>query len=94
MFIEDFFNRTLLKWDTTPIDLEVNSGSEPFNDKYYTVPKTNRVAFFKEIQRLVEIGVSTPIQKSQYGKPLFIIPKNKYTMRFITHYQKLNHNIG
>ena len=51
------FGGTLGKWYTTPINLEANPGSKPFNTRYYPVPKINKETFRKELQRLVEIGV-------------------------------------
>ena len=55
--------------------------------------RLTKKTFHKELQSLVEIGVLTPIHQSQYGTPIFIIPKKEGTVRFITDYQKLNHNI-
>ena len=46
-----------------------------FNSRYYTVPIIDKEKFIKELKRLIEIGVLTPVHQSQYGTPLFIIPK-------------------
>jgi hypothetical protein len=40
--------------------------------------------------RLVDIGVLTPVQQSEWGTPVFIIPKKDGTVRFITDYGKVN----
>ena len=72
--LEGLFDGTLGKWDTSPIDLEVNTGSKPFNSRYCMVPKINTETFYKELQRLVEIRVLMTIQQSQYGTPIFIKP--------------------
>ena len=37
--------------------------------------------------------MSNLVQKSQHGTPVFIIPKNKGTVRFITDYHRLNHQL-
>ena len=65
----------LCNWDTETVDLELNTDSKPFNSRYYLVPRINKTKFQKELKRLVEIGVLTPVQQSQYGTPVFIIPK-------------------
>ena len=49
--------RTLGKWDTANVDLEVKPGSKPFNDGYYPVHKINNNTLCRELQCLVEIGV-------------------------------------
>ena len=41
----------------------------------------------------MKIGVSTPVQRSQYGTPVFITPKKEGTERFITEYRRLNHKL-
>jgi hypothetical protein len=43
--------------------------------------------------RLVDIGVLTPVQQSEWGTPVFIIPKKDGTVRFITDYRKVNRMI-
>ena len=35
----------------------------------------------------------TPVQQSQYGTPVFIIPKKKGTLRFMTDYRRLNQKL-
>ena len=38
----------------------------------------------------MKTGVLTPVQQSQYGTPIFIIPYKERTVRFITDYHRLN----
>ena len=90
---ESFFDRTLGDWATEPVGLELNPDSKPFNSRYYPVPRINKEKFRKEIKRLVEIGVPKLVQQSQYGTPVFIIPKKEGTVRFITEYHRLNHKL-
>ena len=92
--IRGFFDRNLGKWENIPFDLELKPGFKPFNYRYYPVPNINKETFHKELQRLVEIGVSTPAQQLQYETPIFIIPKKEGTLRFIMDYQKLYQKIG
>ena len=60
---------------TEPVDLDLNPGYKPFNSRYYPVPRINKETFLKDLKFLVEIVVITPVQQSQYGTPVFIIPK-------------------
>ena len=87
---EDLFDGTLGDWDTDPVNMEINPGSKPFNSKYYPVPRLNKGAFCKELKLLAKIVVLTPVHQSQYGTPIFIIPKKEGTVRFITYYFRLN----
>ena len=81
------------KWDTSSIDLEVKPVSKPFNVRYHPVPNINKDNLHKEFQHLFEIGVLTPVQKLKYGITVFIIPKKKFTVKFITYYQKLTQKV-
>ena len=53
----------------------------------------NKENFLKELKRLVEIGVLTPVQQSKYGTPVFIIPKKEGTVSFITEYRRRNQRL-
>ena len=91
--IEDFeecFDGTLGALATEPVDLELKPDSKPFNSRYYPVPRINKETFRKELNILVEIGVLTPVEQSQYSTPVFITPKKEGTVRFITDYLRLN----
>ena len=54
---------------------------------------TNKETFCKDIEGLVKIGVLALVQKSQYGTPVFIIPKKEGNVRFIKDYHRLNHKL-
>ena len=90
---EDVFDVTLRYLATDPVDLELNPGYKPFSSRYYPVPRINKETFHKQLKRLLEIGVITPVQHSQYGTPIFIIPNKESTVRFITDYFRLNHKL-
>ena len=88
---KDLLNGTLGYWTTEPVDLDLKPGFKPLYSRYYTLPIINKETLFKELRRLVEIGAITPVQQSQYGTPVFIIPKKEGTVRFITNYHRINH---
>ena len=87
---EDLFDGTLGYWATEPVNLELKPYPKPFNSRYYLVPRINKEIFLKYLKYLVEIGVLTLVDQSQYGTPVFIIPKKVGTVRFITEYCRIN----
>ena len=87
---DDLFDGTLGYWKTDPVDLELKHYYKPFSSKYYPVPRINKETLCKELERLVKIGVLTPVQKSQYGTSLFIIPKKEGNVRFIRYHFRIN----
>ena len=62
---QDLSGGTLGNWSAETSDLEIKPGYKPFNSRYYPVPRINKGEFHKELKRLVEIGVLTPVQQSQ-----------------------------
>ena len=90
---EDLFDGTLGKWNTEPVHVEMKPDAKPSSSRYYPVPHINKETFRKELMRLVDIGVLTPVQESRYGTPVFIIPKKEGTVRFITDFRRVNKNV-
>ena len=87
------FDGNLGNWATDPVNLELNPDSKPFNIRYYPVPIINKEKFEKDLKGLVEIGVPNPVNQIQYCNPIFIIPKKKGTVKFITDYRRLNQKL-
>ena len=58
---KDLFYGTLGKWNTLPVELDINTKSNRFNVSYYLMPRMNNETFSKELMRLVEIDVITPV---------------------------------
>ena len=90
---EKLFDGTLGKWSTPPVKIETRPGSRPVNSRWYPVPRINKHTFKKELEQLVKIGVLERVQESEWGTPVFIIPKKEGTVRFITDYRKVNGQI-
>ena len=87
---ETLFDGTLGKWNTTPVNIELRPNSKPVNSRWYPVPRINKLTFKKELMRLVKIGVLERVQESEWGTPVFIIPKKEGTVRFLTDFRKVN----
>ena len=94
-YFEELFDYTLSDWATEPIGLELKLDSKPFNIRYHPVPRIKKWKILKDLTRIVEIGVLTPVQQSQYqyGTPIFIIPNKEGTVGFITDYFRLNQKL-
>ena len=69
------FDGTLGDWATDPVNLELKLYYKPFNSRYYPVPIINKETFRKDLRLLAEMGVLITVHQSQYGTPVFIIPK-------------------
>ena len=90
---EDLFDGTLGQWNTDPVSIELKPDAKPVSARWYPVPHINKETFRKELMRLVKIGVLEPVQESEYGTPVFIIPKKEGTVRFITDFRQVNSQI-
>ena len=78
ILLEEFmglFDVTLCDWATESVDLYLNPDYKTFNSRYYPLPEINKETFGKDLKRLLEIVVITPVQQIQYGNPIFMIPK-------------------
>ena len=85
---EDVFDSTLGKWKTESVDIKLKPDAKPVNSRYYPVPCINKENFKKELLCLVDIGVLEPVQSSEYGTPVFIIPKKEGTVRLLSDYRR------
>jgi hypothetical protein len=90
---EDIFDGTLGHWQTKPVEIELKPGAKPYSGRYYPVPKINKETFKRELLRLVNIGVLDRVEQSEYGTPVFIIPKKEGTVRFLTDFRQVNKTI-
>ena len=90
MDFKDLFDGTLGNCDTEPFELELKPYYKPFNNRYDLIPIFNKETFRKELKRRVEIVLPTPVQKNQYGTPIFMILNKEGTVRLITYYLRLN----
>ena len=87
---ERLFDGTLGRWKTDPVKIQLKEGAKAVNSRWYPVPKINKETFKKELERLVKIGVLEVVHESEWGTPVFIIPKKDGTVRFVTDFRKVN----
>ena len=83
---KDFFYGTLVKCNIDLVDIEPKPDANPSSSRCYPDPHINKETFRKELTHLVYIGVLTPVQQSEYGKPVFIIVKKERTVKFLTNF--------
>ena len=87
---EELFDGTPGKWNTDPVEIDLNPDSKTPISRYYPVPHINKETFRKEIIHLIEIVVLTLVQQSEYGTPVFIIAKKEGTVRFLADLSQVN----
>ena len=64
--------------------------AKPVNTNWYPVPRINKPTFNIELEQLEKIRVIERVQESEWGTPVFIIPKKNRTVRFLTGFRKMN----
>ena len=77
-------------WRGNPIKLELIPGANPHVARPYHTPHAYRKLVKKEIDRLVEIGLLTKVEASEWASPSFAIPKKDDRIRFVTDFRILN----
>ncbi|GAX23113.1 hypothetical protein FisN_UnNu094 [Fistulifera solaris] len=89
---EFLFDGTLGDFDCEPADVTLKPGhDQPYHARTaFSVPHIHRKTLYKEIKRLVALGVLKRNDDSPHAYPTFIIPKANGTVRFVTDFRKLN----
>lgn len=70
--------------------LELVENASPVHKRAYPVPRANLDVFKTELDRLVQIGVLSKCNASEWGSPTFIIPKKDKTVRWVSDFRDLN----
>ena len=87
---EELFDGTLGSWDTEPVHFELKPDAKPFHGRPYPVPQIHKETLWKEVDRMVEIGILKRQAESEWASPSFIIPKQNKQVRFISDFRELN----
>ena len=77
-------------WNGPPIHLDMMPGATPHASRPFPIPQAYRKLMKQEVNRLVEIGLLTKIEASEWSSPSFPIPKKDNTIRFVTDFRILN----
>ncbi|KAE9275407.1 hypothetical protein PF008_g29360 [Phytophthora fragariae] len=73
-----------------PYVLPVKPGSRPYVQRPYPIPLIHREAVFREVERLVQLGVIEVDKDSPWAAPCFVIAKKDGSVRFLTDFRGLN----
>ena len=84
------FDGTLGRYPGEPMHIELEERAQPVYRQPYPVPVVHMETFRKELEHLVEIGVLSPTQDSEWGLPTFIIPKKDGRVRWVSDMRELN----
>ena len=90
---KNLFDGSLGDFNVPPIKLEVKPNTEPVHSRPFPVPHIHRQTLYKEIQRMVALGILEKASCSAWASPTFIIPKPNGTVRMVSDFRKLNTNL-
>ena len=68
----------------------MEDGAQPVYRQPYTVPMVHMATFKKELDHLVEIGVLSPVQDTEWVLPTLIMPKKDGRMHWVSDMCELN----
>ena len=69
------------------MSIELKPGTKPVQSKPYKVPQAHMKVFKQEIDGLVEIGLFTKVEMSEWSSPTFCIPKKDGRIQIVTDYR-------
>ncbi len=70
--------------------IELKTGAQPVYCQPYPVPMVHMATFKKELDHLVEIGVLSLVQDTEWGVPTFITPKKYGRVQWVSNMSELN----
>ena len=77
-------------WKRKPVHLELVPGATPSAQRPFPIPQAYQKFVKEEVNRLVAIGLLSPVRESKWSSPSFAIPKKNKTIRFVTDFRQLN----
>ena len=86
----ELFDGKLGLYKAEEIHLEIEPNAVPVHSRAYSVPKSHKAAFRREMDHLLEIGVLSKAGPTEWGSPTFIIPKKDGRVRWISDLRELN----
>ena len=81
---ERLFDVNLGTWHGKPYDIKLKPDAEPYHGKPFLVPRIHEITFKQELYRIEYLKVIKKVNRSKWGAPTFLIPKNDSTVRFIS----------
>ena len=77
-------------WKGKPVHLDFIPDAKPHSSRPFPIPQAYKKLVKEEVKRLVEIGLLTKVEASEWSFPSFAIPKKNNTIRFVTDFRVLN----
>ena len=90
---EDLCDGSLGEFYTDPVKFNLQLGAKSYHGKSYPVPQSQKDVPKKEVERLCQIGPLKRQPESEWGSPVFVIPKVDQTVRFLTDSMEANKRI-
>jgi transposase InsO family protein len=90
---ETLFDGTLGNWKMDKYNIELREDATPYHAKPYPVPHSQEQKLREEVARLEKLNVLRKINRSEWGSPMFTIPKKDGTLRSIADFRELNKRI-
>ena len=90
---ECLFHGNLGIWYVKPYDIKLKPDAEPYHGKPFPVQRINELTFKQELDRLEYLKVIKKVNRSHWGAPTFLIPKEDSTVRFISDIRDMNKRI-
>ena len=81
---KELFNGSLGDFNVPPIKLEIKPGTELVHSRSFHVPHIHRQTLYKEIQRMLVLGILERASCSVWASPTSIIPKPNGTVRMVS----------
>ena len=91
--MKKLFLRTKGKWKGAKVSIELKKDAKLVQNKPYKVPQAHVKVFKQEIDRLVDIGLFTKVELSEWSSPTFCIPKKDGRIRIVTDYRRVNKTV-
>ena len=67
--------------------------AKPYHGKPFPVPRIHELTFKQELDQLEYLKLLNKFNRSQWGAPIFLIPKKDSTVPFIYDFRELNKRI-
>jgi hypothetical protein len=87
---ESLFDGTLGVWKSKPVSFQLKEIVYLYHGQAFPVPKIHEDTLIKEVERLVKLGVLEQQPALEWACPLFIVPKKKGTIRFLSNFWEIN----
>ena len=88
------FDGSLGRYPKRQFHIDLQEDAEPYHCRQpYPCPQANREVYKKELERQCKEGTLEQVYESEWGMPMFVIPKKNGTIRTVDDMRELNRQI-